>query len=899
MGVLHRMVSRAIRLWSQAYLRLKSARRTVFHTLNGQIHQCCTPLITKARRFFVLDGIFQAITQGRAIAARRGQSSATAAKQSISQTLLQQWRIKHFHKRLWISLLLSVLLLGTCFGQRFYSQPTLDIKATAPKTFYAPATATFEDKTETERRRSDVREGATPLLKVDENLTQSAFRTLDTILKQGTALRARADSPPFFSSETLSKPTQNFLFQASDAQWKSIWKLAATSSLSAAQLEQFAISYTDVSPQRRTPAPSEGANSNANPNANLNESTGSADTQPTPLLPRFTRQLKAFAPEQFAALRELVAYREQTGSQSLNQLKLQLTAPRVQYRQAAAELARMASIEGQPIYDYRLFELSDSQWLELEAIARQILTEMMLQGIPQGMPTAQLDQAIEAKVTNRTALNLRSLTVDILSAAAAPNLVIDEEGTKQLAEQAMKKIAPVMVSVQKGELIVAAGDTIDAEGFARLDHFNLTDRYFNWVGLSGFSILAGGVVAFYLWIDHTQSNYLSRSDHMLILLLCLSVALLAMFDVPAAGLPLVGLLIGSFYGAGLGLTVVLSLVLLLIVGTLSDPVPLMAGSAAAFVGAWIAPQLRAREEFALLGGFVGLTQGSVHLILTLMGSTVATPLWQVVFLESALHGLYGIAWSIAAMGISPYLEHFFDVVTPIRLAELANPNRPLLKRLSSEAPGTFQHTMFVANLAEAAARALGRNVELVRAGTLYHDIGKMHDPLGFIENQMGGPNKHDELDDPWLSAGIIKKHVTQGLVMARKYRLPKAVQAFIPEHQGDMKISYFYHQAKERQKKEPSLVVNDSDFTYAGPIPQSPETGITMLADSCEAALRSLTPEASIDDAYTMVDKILRARWRNRQLVDSGLSRDDMDLIASVFIQVWQQHNHKRIAYPK
>ncbi|MEL6940957.1 MAG: HDIG domain-containing metalloprotein, partial [Cyanobacteria bacterium J06598_1] len=365
------------------------------------------------------------------------------------------------------------------------------------------------------------------------------------------------------------------------------------------------------------------------------------------------------------------------------------------------------------------------------------------------------------------------------------------------------------------------------------------------------------------------------------------------------GLPAIGLLVGSFYGTALGVTVVGLLALMLPIGTAVSTIPLIAGCMAALLGTWIAPQLRSREEFALLGGFVGLSQAGVHLILTLMRFTVAAPLWKTVFVDSALHGLYGIAWSVVALGVSPYLEHVFDVVTPIRLAELANPNRPLLKRLAAEAPGTFQHTMFVANLAEAAARALGRNVELVRAGTLYHDIGKMHSPQGFIENQMGGPNMHDTLDDPWQSASIIKKHVTQGLVMARQYRLPLAIQAFIPEHQGDMKISYFYQQAKERQEKEPSLVVNIADFSYDGPIPQSPETGITMLADSCEAALRSLKPEASMDEAYTMVNKILRARWRSRQLIDSGLIREDMDVIASVFIQVWQQHNHKRIEYPK
>jgi len=248
--------------------------------------------------------------------------------------------------------------------------------------------------------------------------------------------------------------------------------------------------------------------------------------------------------------------------------------------------------------------------------------------------------------------------------------------------------------------------------------------------------------------------------------------------------------------------------------------------------------------------------------------------------------------------ISPYLENFFDLITPIRLAELSNPNRPLLKRLAAEAPGTFQHTLLVASLAEAAARALRCNVELVRAGTLYHDIGKMHDPLGFIENQMGKANKHDLINDPWKSCTIIKKHVSEGLVMARKYRLPTTIQAFIPEHQGTMLIAYFYHEAQQRAKEDSTLSVSEANFRYNGPIPQSRETGIVMLADSCEAALRSLK-DVTPEEALAMINRILRARWQDNQLVDSGLSRDDMDRIAEIFVRVWRQVNHQRISYPK
>jgi putative nucleotidyltransferase with HDIG domain len=288
----------------------------------------------------------------------------------------------------------------------------------------------------------------------------------------------------------------------------------------------------------------------------------------------------------------------------------------------------------------------------------------------------------------------------------------------------------------------------------------------------------------------------------------------------------------------------------------------------------------------------------VYLLSYLIASATAGAIVYTILPHAAIYGLSGLAWTVVALGISPFLERFFDVVTPIRLVELSNPNGDLLKRLATEAPGTFQHTLFVACLAEAAARELHCNVELIRAGTLYHDIGKMHDPLGFIENQMGGPNKHDEIDDPYLSAEIIKKHVGEGIAMAKKYGLPRAIRDFIPEHQGTLLISYFYHQAKQRSDSNGKEPVIEECFRYDGPIPRSRETGIVMLADSSEAALRSMkdvTPEQAMDT----IKKIFQARWRDNQLADSGLRLEELPVIAEVFVRVWQQFHHQRIAYPK
>jgi hypothetical protein len=446
---------------------------------------------------------------------------------------------------------------------------------------------------------------------------------------------------------------------------------------------------------------------------------------------------------------------------------------------------------------------------------------------------------------------------------------------------------------------VKTGQTISSAHFALLEHFGLSRREIDRLGLMIFGSLVSGSVAIVWLVKQRFSPSLRRRDGVLLWLLSLSTPIFVALHLPSTNLPAVGLLIGSFYGGPLGVTVTGLLTLLMALGTDPQINELLASAIGGLVCGWFGGRLRSREELAILGLSVGLLQGVLYLLLT-AASGIA---WYSLLGTSVVQGLIGLAWVIVGIGSSPYLEQLFDLVTTIRLVELANPNRPLLKRLAAEAPGTFQHTLFVSTLAEAAARALGCNVELVRTGTLYHDIGKMHDPLGFIENQMGGPNKHDEIDDPWKSADIIKKHVTEGLVMARKFRLPRAVQAFIPEHQGTMFIAYFYHQAQQRLQQHTNSngstpPLNDQDFKYDGPIPQSRETGIVMLADSCEAALRSLK-NATPEEALSMINKILRARWQENQLIDSGLTRDEMTQIANIFVQVWQQFNHQRIAYPK
>ncbi len=243
--------------------------------------------------------------------------------------------------------------------------------------------------------------------------------------------------------------------------------------------------------------------------------------------------------------------------------------------------------------------------------------------------------------------------------------------------------------------------------------------------------------------------------------------------------------------------------------------------------------------------------------------------------------------------IMPILESIFGLLTKARLLELADQEKPLLRKLSIEAPGTFEHTLLICGLAEEATRMIGGDVDLIRTGALYHDIGKLHAPNWFIENQTGSTNPHEKLNNPVLSAEILQDHVDKGLNLARKYRLPKPLASFIPEHQGTLKMGYFLYKAKQKNSN-----ISESIFRYKGPIPQSKETAILMLADGCEAALRAMKIDATDDEAIKIISKIIYSRESDGQLSQSNLSKAEIFLIKKSFLNVWKRIRHRRIQYP-
>ena len=764
--------------------------------------------------------------------------------------------------------IVAVISLSSTLGHRFYNQPKLDVGTKAPQTIKAPKSANVPDLKTTEEQRKAARIGAVAILMLDSIADRQINQELQEFLQQGTELRQAIGSLPLAIAEALSTDVQFYLRSCPEWEWRSIL----------AQVGD-----------------------------------GSATSGPLSLESPAIAKPSGNQPQQ-DAVAQLQAYSRSVSTADFKNLTDSISEARGRYLKALDAMETKSVSRLGLIYDTSLFDLSDAAWEKTQIGMSRVAKRMLAQGIPQGLPKDILKEAVRLQVADSVPVPSQALAVEGLTAILQPNLVRDPEETKQLAELAALKVKLVTIKVEQGEIIVREGKEISQQDFVLLDYFGLSRRGVNWLGLAAFVCLVGAAIAIVLLVE--RHYRLRRRDHLLLLLLTLSAPVLVSLGLPWTSLPAIGILASGFYGSAVGVSVVGLLSVVLPIGLELDLIHLVASAAAGLLGALMAGRLRSREELALLGVAIGLTQAMVYLVGTLIASATSGSIWYVLLGTVGSQGLAGLAWSVVALGISPYLEHVFDLITPIRLAELANPNRPLLKKLAAEAPGTFQHTLFVASLAEAAARELGCNVELIRTGTLYHDIGKMHDPIGFCENQMGGGTKHDEINDPWASAQIIKKHVTEGLVMARKHRLPKAIQAFIPEHQGTMLIAYFYHQAKQIAAQEiedlkmamangnnsttltiQTREVREEDFRYDGPIPQSRETGILMVADSCEAALRSLK-DATHEEALNMVNKILRARWQDNQLIDSGLTREDMSLIAEIFVRVWEQFNHKRIAYP-
>jgi len=488
-----------------------------------------------------------------------------------------------------------------------------------------------------------------------------------------------------------------------------------------------------------------------------------------------------------------------------------------------------------------------------------------------------------------------------------PNAFYNAARTREMQEAAARQVRPVMITIKKDEKIIGKGEIVTEEHAVKLENLGLMKQVSPVKSIIGGALLVALMTGLILLYLHRQHREIFRQvNHLyLIAITVVTVATIAKilvairvsqwpefgdlmgYTVPTAA---AGILIAILIDSRLAVVVVAALSVLVSAMIGAELKFALVGLLSGIAGVYSVSRLSQRSDLARAGIYVGAASAAAICAVELLGDQ---PLILLVTSSLVLGTANGLLSSVLANGALPFLESTFGITSAVKLIELANPGQPLLKRLLVEAPGSYHHSVIVGNLAEAAADAVNGDAVLVRVGAYYHDIGKIRRPAFFIENQVGVENPHDKIA-PSLSTLILTSHVKDGVEYAREHRLPQQIIDIIEQHHGTSLCSYFYHKALEQDDKD---VVKEEDFRYEGPKPRSKEAAIVMLADSVEAAVRTLE-RPSPGQLEGVVRKLIKEKLADGQLDECDLNFRDLDLIAGAFLRVLTGIFHTRIEYP-
>ncbi len=569
-----------------------------------------------------------------------------------------------------------------------------------------------------------------------------------------------------------------------------------------------------------------------------------------------------------------------------------------------------------PAADYQAVLLTDAGTLQTaEQQAGQDLNSMLSAGV--------LRQDI-ARDRQRLAAQIRQMhapasVTALLAALAAQELVPNREQDPAATAAAKKLQANAVqpIKIARGQVIVTAGNPVTANQIINLQTAGLL-RPGGAFGLVAGALVLAVLLAALCWAYLTQFHPRPLRDEVqlvlfgAVLVLTLGASRFGMvispFLAPVAWAAMLG---SAAFGPGVALFI--AGVGALSVGVLNGS---LAVAVSACAGAWTAVftlrRLVQRTDFIRAGVYSAVVGAAVTALVVgpLLGQNLSlgasllpqTSLSGSLLREVIASAATGLLSAVLAIGTLPLAEAL-GVLTPFRLLELADARQPLLHRLSVEAPGTYHHSIMVANLGEAACQAVGGDALLVRAAAYYHDIGKLKRPAFFVENQMGGENPHDKLS-PQLSAMVITSHVRDGVEMAHRARLPEELVTFIRTHHGTTLVRYFYHAARAAADRaatggsHAAPAVSEQDFRYEGPLPETREAAILMLADSIEAAVRSLK-QPTVEQIEEMIRKIVADRLQDGQLDAAALTLRDVNAISITFRRILVGAYHARIEYPE
>ena len=570
--------------------------------------------------------------------------------------------------------------------------------------------------------------------------------------------------------------------------------------------------------------------------------------------------------------------------------------------QKAADIALLTYVKLKAETVESILALPPARWDAIQQESLSVLEQVMRRSIRE-QELENTHRTIPSLVSLALSDDQAKLVVELVSAFVAPNTLLSEEATQQARQEARDAVEPVTQEYKAGEIIVLRGQVIRPVDFEALQELGLIEEAQPWQIYLGAAAVVAIVAAFvYLYFSrrHLPFQYEPRSL-ILVSLLFIVFIVSARFTIPnrtvmpyAFPLSALGLLIATLFGIETGIVFSIALSVL---------VPYNLPNALDLI------------PYHLFSSIIGvLVLGNARRVWTFFRAGMATAVAGIVTLLAfrfpfvqmdavALLQLPGAAIfsGLAAASIALLLQYFLaqalGLTTALQLIEISRPDFPLLQFFLRNAPGTYQHSLQVANLAEQAAEAIGADALLTRVGALFHDVGKAMNPIFFVENQpQGEVNTHEDLA-PHESAEAIISHVRAGVALAHKHRLPRRIDDFILEHHGTMIARYQYNQALEAAGGDESKVDKEA-FRYPGPRPRSRETALLMLADGSEARARAERPENE-EAIRKVVRSTIEAAQKQGQLDETQLTLRDLSLITEVFVNILRGTHHPRISYPK
>ena len=603
----------------------------------------------------------------------------------------------------------------------------------------------------------------------------------------------------------------------------------------------------------------------------------------------------AAVPKQFAPNPAVLAASRDKLAQALSMISRVRGDPTLSRDQKSAAILRASELSLSTSIATDTVEMTGAEWDAVQKELDNTLRSLYGTGLrAEQIDAAKADagKALPPAWTDRQ----KRVGTEILRQFIQPNIELDPISTAVAQQAARGAVAPVQVQVVAGEVVVREGNLVQALDVEKLRALGLANAGIDWasaIGLCVWAFLVAGVLGSYAeryaieaWSDDRK-------------LALISLMLLALTVVTRALVPGHTLLVYfiPYAAAAMTLTVLVSgraalatqIAGALHAGIMSNQVELVAYVLVpSLLGIAAVRRATTAREFAAGAAVVAIGNIGVLAAFTLVGRST-DPFGAAQLLVAGVTS--GAGAGVLAFAAMAMLGHLFRITTVFELRELADPNHPLLRQLLLRTPGTYHHSLLVANLAERAAEVIGADPLVARVGAYYHDIGKMRNPSAFIENQTGS-NPHDDLD-PLVSAGIVAAHIKDGLALAERYHLPASIREMIPGHHGTSVVKYFFQLAQQRGQDP-----DESKFRYPGPKARSKECAVVMLADGTEASVRSLE-QKNPETIRTMVDKIVGERLSDGQLDESDLTLRDVQRVKDAFCELLLGVYHERIPYPE